>query len=70
MSASSLPPMTSTSEAQSSPSPLLAPNEVTRILRDSEATLGWRISDPCRFLTNVATRGLGDALNLEHDYID
>lgn len=40
-----------------------------RIVGHAEATLGWRIANADRFLSNVGAHGLGDALNLEHDYL-
>ena len=38
--------------------------------RLAAATLGWPIANPARFDRNVRSYGLGDALNLEHEYID
>lgn len=39
------------------------------LVREAEATLGWRIADRNRFLQNVRAHGLGGALNLEHNYL-
>lgn len=41
-----------------------------RLVALAEATLGWKIRNPDRFLTNCADHCLGDALNFEHDYLD
>lgn len=46
-----------------------SPNDVLRTLAAAEATLGWPIADTNRFLFNVDAHGLGEALNLEHDYL-
>lgn len=40
------------------------------LIENAESTLGWQIGDPSRFLSNCSMRCLGDALNLEHDYLD
>ncbi|MFT3714398.1 MAG: hypothetical protein QM774_00195 [Gordonia sp. (in: high G+C Gram-positive bacteria)] len=42
----------------------------TEIQQEAEATLGWRLANPIRFIANYLRLGLGDALNLEHDYLD
>jgi hypothetical protein len=41
-----------------------------RLVAQAEATLGWKIHNPSRFLANCADLCLGEALNLEHDYLD
>ena len=41
----------------------------TDVVDLAEATLGWSIADAARFTRNATQLGLGNALNLEHDYI-